>query len=238
MKAGIIAAGEGSRLKAEGIDIPKPLVPIDGVPLIERLIRSFIRNGITEVACIVNEYSLEVKRFVEERNFTIPVRFVVRTTPSSMHSLFALAPHLSDGRFLLSTVDPIYVEEEFSAFLRHGAIQSNADGLLAITQYIDDEHPLYVRLDAENRIQAFSKTESSPWVTGGLYMFSPRIFDEMTPALDAGIERLRAFLAHLVQRAYVLEGFPFSKIIDVDHATDLEAARRWLEEDHEHHHEV
>ncbi len=238
MKAGIIAAGEGSRLKAEGIDIPKPLVPVDGVPLIERLIRSFVRNGITEVACIVNEYSLEVKRFVEERKFPIPIRFVVRTTPSSMHSLFALAPHLSDGRFLLSTVDPIYAEDEFSAFLRHGEKHSKADGLLAITQYIDDERPLYVRLDTKNRIEAFSKTESTPWVTGGLYMFSPRIFQEMAPALDAGIERLRAFLAHLVEHKYVLEGFAFSKIIDVDHAADLESARQWLAQEHKHHHEA
>ncbi len=238
MKAGIIAAGEGSRLKAEGIDIPKPLVPVGGTPLIERLIRSFIRNGITEIACIVNEYSLEVKQFVEERRFPAKIRFVVRTTPSSMHSLFALAPHLSDERFLLSTVDPIYAEDEFAAFLRHGESATGVDGLLAITQYVDDERPLYVRLDARKRIEAFSKTESTPWVTGGMYIFSPRIFDEMTPALHAGIERLRGFLAHLVEHKYVLEGFPFSKIIDVDHTADVEAARRWMEERHGHHHEA
>src|SRR5271169_4168201 len=108
MKAGIIAAGEGSRLRSEGIVVPKPLVPVGGIPLIERLIRTLERHGISEIVCIVNEYSLEVKNFVEEKKFSVPVRFVVKTTPSSMHSLFALAPYLNDDPFVLSTVDPIF----------------------------------------------------------------------------------------------------------------------------------
>jgi len=58
MKAGIIAAGEGSRLRSEGITTPKPLVPVNGVPLIERLIMSFIHAGIDELVCIVNESGL------------------------------------------------------------------------------------------------------------------------------------------------------------------------------------
>ena len=92
MKAGIIAAGEGSRLKSEGITPPKPLVKVSGIPLIERLILSYIRVGISEIVCIVNEASLDVREFVEAKQFPVPVKFIVKTTPSSMHSLFALAP--------------------------------------------------------------------------------------------------------------------------------------------------
>src|SRR5512140_3298733 len=139
MKAGIIAAGEGSRLRSEGIDLPKPLVQVDGVPLIERLIRTFIRNGITDISCIVNEYSLEVKEYVESQKFPASIRFVVKTTPSSMHSLFALAPMLAGDRFLLSTVDPIFREEEFAEYLRYGERRGTNDGVLAVTGFIDDE---------------------------------------------------------------------------------------------------
>ncbi len=230
MKAGIIAAGEGSRLRFEGIGLPKPLVPVEGTPLIARLIRVFIKNGISEISCIVNEYSLDVKRFVEESNFPAKITFVVRTTPSSMHSLFALAPYLRDDKFLLSTVDTIFRESEFTSFLRFAEAQPAARSVLAITDFIDDENPLYVDLNKDRRIAGFSKSKLSKWVTGGLYIFSPDIFNEMSPALQNGIERLRNFLAHLVERGYPIDGFPFSKMIDIDHVRDIETARNWLAE--------
>jgi NDP-sugar pyrophosphorylase family protein len=230
MKAGIIAAGEGSRLKSEGINIPKPLIPVDGVPLIERLIGSFIRCGISEIVCIVNEYSLDVKKFVESKKFSVPIRFVVKTTPSSMHSLFELSPHLMSGQFLLSTVDSIFNEEELSSLLTYAHSHQSADGILAVTNFVDDENPLYVQLDASNRIRSFGKSKSmeqSPWVTGGLYVFSPSIFKEQH-IIRNGVERLRYFLGHLIHEGYHLEGFQFSKIVDVDHVHDIAAAEEML----------
>ena len=224
MKAGIIAAGEGSRLKSEGITLPKPLVQVHGVPLIERLLRSFARCGISEAVCIVNEHSLEVKRFVEERKLDLPVRFVVETTPSSMHSLFAIAPYLMEGNFLLSTVDAVFDEDEFSAYLSAARRRTDVDGLLAVTGFVDDENPLYVELDAANRITGFSKSTPTRWVTGGLYAFSPAIFKEIDTVLRQHIERLRNFLAHLVHQGYRLEAYEFSKIVDVDHVRDITMA--------------
>ena len=44
---GIIAAGEGSRLRQAGWIVPKPMVPVAGVPLIESAIRNFVAAGIT-----------------------------------------------------------------------------------------------------------------------------------------------------------------------------------------------
>jgi NDP-sugar pyrophosphorylase family protein len=176
----------------------------------------------------VNEYSLEVKRFVEEKNFSIPVSFVVKTTPSSMHSLFALAPYLAGDQFLLSTVDSIFNEQELVRFLDYGKSNPTLDGLLAVTNFIDDENPLYVACDASSRVLGFSKTEHSPWVTGGLYLFSPRIFQEMDVVLGRRIERLRNFLGHLVNSGYAFEAFPFSKIIDVDHVHDIHTAEELL----------
>lgn len=228
MNAGIIAAGEGSRLRLEGVTAPKPLVPVNGVPMIERLIKSFMNAGIAEVFCIINEYSPEVEQFVVKKNFSIPVKFVVKTTPSSVHSLFELAPLLSSGRFLLSTVDPIFDQKEFDAYLDTARRRTDTDGVLAVTPFIDDENPLYVRTNEANRITGFSKKDRSPLVTGGLYVFSPRVFDEIDNALQSGVERLRYFLAHLVTAGYHLEPYVFSKIIDVDHVGDIRVAEQFL----------
>ena len=52
MKYAIIAAGEGSRLAAEGIELPKPLVEVGGKALIDRLIGIFMDNGAEEIVVI------------------------------------------------------------------------------------------------------------------------------------------------------------------------------------------
>ena len=51
---GIIAAGEGRRLRRAGWTVPKPLVPVAGVPLIELVIRNFLAAHITSLTIIVN----------------------------------------------------------------------------------------------------------------------------------------------------------------------------------------
>jgi NDP-sugar pyrophosphorylase family protein len=229
MIAGIIAAGEGSRLRAGGILTPKPLVPVNGVPIIERLLRSLHRCGIASVRCIINGESLVVRDYVDGLRLPFPVEFIVKTTPSSMHSFFELAPHLGDGRFLLTTVDSVFDEADLRRLIGTAANDRTSDGILAVTDFVDDENPLYVDAGADGRIASFSKTERARWVTGGLYALSSRVFREIEPARQLGISRLRNFLGHLVSHGYDLRIFPFSTIIDVDRADDIRAAERLLD---------
>jgi len=236
MIAGIIAAGDGSRLKSEGISTPKPLVEVGGIPIIGRLLRSLSNAGINSVRCIINEDSTEVRDYVESLLLPIPVSFLVKSTPSSMHSLFELAPRLRNERFLLTTVDSIFSEEDLRKFLAAagddgpGAAGAGVpDGILAVTDYIDDENPLYVETNSDGRITSFPKSGGSRWVTGGLYIFQPRIFDEIPKAQEQGIERLRNFLAHLVRSGYDLRTHPFSRIVDIDHVRDIRTAERMLD---------
>ena len=229
MKLAIIGAGEGSRLKEEGIATPKPLIKINGVPLIERIIRCAAANHLTSAELIINEAFAEVKEFLERSDFGIPVRCELRSTPSSMHTLFALQPRVDDSPFCMTTVDSVFRKEEFRNFVSFIRSTPDADGVLAITDYIDDEKPLCVRLDAARRILEFmDSAEHSHWATGGIYYFTPRIFQEIDLALSRKIERLRNFLRLLIERNYLLKAYPFSKIIDVDHRSDIAAAEEFL----------
>ncbi|MGE8376969.1 MAG: NTP transferase domain-containing protein, partial [Sphingobacterium sp.] len=89
MEFAIIAAGEGSRLRKEGFNLPKPLLPLHGVPLIERLIRVFAKEGAQQVHVIINRQSPELKTFLTHTAFELPIVLIEEDTPSSLHS-FAL----------------------------------------------------------------------------------------------------------------------------------------------------
>ena len=232
MKFAIIAAGEGSRLADEGIIQSKPLVKIGNVPLIDRLIRIAEQNHAEQVNIIVNERMRDVREHLFTSHYTIPVNIVVQSTPSSMHSLFVLAPYLHQSPFCLTTVDAVFHEREFQEYLTFAQSQHESDGVLAVTDFIDDEKPLCVEFDETQRIIGFSDTkEHYHYATGGIYYFSPKIFDVVDAVLATGTLRLRNFLRYLIDHGYTLRAFPFSKIVDVDHASDIRIAEQFLAEE-------
>src|SRR6185436_13755183 len=67
--AGIIAAGEGSRLRRDGFAAHKPLVEVAGVPLVEHAIGNLAASGARRIVVIVNEEQRDCARWLE-RSFT------------------------------------------------------------------------------------------------------------------------------------------------------------------------
>ena len=231
MKYAIIAAGEGSRLQHEGVALPKPLVPIAGEAMIDRLIRIFRQNGAEEIVIIVNTLNPLTEqhiRCLQAEGKADDVTLVVKTTPSSMHSFWELSKHLTGGPFCLTTVDTIFREEEFSAYISHFQ-QSEADGCMAVTDYVDDEKPLYVGTDEQLRITGFHDTdEGDRYISGGIYALRPSALRTLEACIESGQSRMRNFQRALVSDGLRLEACPFSKILDVDHASDIAKAEAFL----------
>ncbi len=228
MKFAIIAAGEGSRLASEGITTPKPMIPLEGTPMIERLVRIFMRNGAASVSIIINEEQPQTLAHLKELQKELPIEIVVKNTPSSMHSMHALSHHLQGDKFCLTTVDTLFHEEEFAAYIK--AFDKSDEGIMAVTDYIDDEKPLYVDTDEALNITAFhdNPSEQSRYISGGIYALPPQALDILDKCIAEGIERMRNFQRRLVESGMKLKAHPFSKIIDIDHAEDIEKVEKFL----------
>jgi NDP-sugar pyrophosphorylase family protein len=227
MKAGLIAAGLGERLVAAGIDTPKPLVRVAGTALVDHVLDAVAAAGIDEAACIFNAEppADAVEAHCRARTGAPRLTIVRRTTPSSMESLFTLAPHLEGERFLLLTVDAVFAPAVLREFLAATARHADADAVLAITDFIDDEKPLHAALDADGRNGALGPAAAgSTWITAGFYVFHPRVFAEIDTARRGGFTALRQFLAHLLARGYRVAGAPMGKTMDVDRPQDIAAA--------------
>ena len=230
MKYAILAAGEGSRLHQEGIRKSKPLVEINGEPMIKRLIRIFMDNSAEEIVIITNNESKEVQDYVRQLiTEGMPLKLVVKTTPSSMHSFYELAPLLGQGKFCMTTVDTIFRENEFSEYIR--AFQSfDGDALMAVTDYIDDEKPLYTVLDSLSNITEFSDSPSDGhnYVSGGIYGLTDSSFRVLDECIKSGQSRMRNFQRQLINNRLTVKAYPFTKILDVDHATDIIKAESFI----------
>jgi NDP-sugar pyrophosphorylase family protein len=218
----------------------KPLVPIGGRTLVERVLSSLAEAAPSEVVVIVNEASTAVRDHVASRRWPFALRWIVETTPSSMHSFLRVVEELAadadDGPFLMSTVDTIAPPGEFAAFagVSHDV---EADVTLAVAPPPEDEKPLLVRLaenpghpaDPDRRralaVEAIGGAATgAPWATAGYYAVRRSILREADAARRDGLTALRAFLERLLARGYRVSGVPVAAGIDVDRPADIRAA--------------
>lgn len=229
MNYAIIAAGEGSRLAQEGVKLPKPLVKLNGKEMIRRLIDIFLKNDAESISIIVNEQMQQVQEYVKNLKLDIPLNIVVKSTPSSMHSFFELKDFLRKGKFCLTTVDTIFREDDFTQYIQAFIADNKNDGMMAVTDYIDDEKPLYVGVDSKMNITGFlDQSSDCKYISGGIYGLTPKAIDTLESCLASGQARMRNFQRQLVADGLQLKAYPLSKILDVDHAEDITKAEAFL----------
>ena len=106
MKFAIISAGEGSRLAQEGVQLPKPLVQLNGMAMIDRLIHIFAKNGAEEVVVIINNEVALTKEHLSKLEKTSEVPCQDNT---QLYAQFLRTEPLPEGRPFL----PDYGRHDF-----------------------------------------------------------------------------------------------------------------------------
>jgi len=230
MNYAIIAAGEGSRLAQEGVAKPKPLVELQGEPMIGRLINIMLRCNAQSISIIVNKRMTEVKQYLESLTLPVPLNLVVQTTPSSMHSFWHLSKVIPEGKFCLTTVDTIFREEDFKGYIEAFEADKDHDGMWAVTPFVDDEKPLWVDVDEQMNITAFKDKgwDGARYVSGGVYAMTHEAFPVLDYCIENNISRMRNFQRAMLEHGKRLMAYSIDKIIDVDHASDIATAEAFL----------
>ena len=198
--------------------------------MIGRLINLFCRCNAESISIIVNEQMTEVREYIESLSLDIPLNLVVKTTPSSMHSFFELSRVIPKGRFCLTTVDTIFREQDFRPYIDAMEADERYDGMMAVTDYIDDEKPLYVQTDDDLNITAFrdERYDGAKYISGGIYALNEKAIDVLADCMERGVARMRNFQRALVDAGLRLKAYPMGKILDVDHAGDIEKAENFI----------
>ena len=220
MKYAIIAAGEGSRLAAENITAAKPLVKVHGEALIDRLIRIFMQNHAEEITVVCNEQAGSVVQHLDD----------IR------RSFYEMSHCLCDAPFVMTTVDTVFREHEFARYISaFERILSDgvSDGLMGVTDYVDDERPLYVETDGKGLITGFydAGNKQCRYVSAGIYGLTPPMIRTLHNCVDTGEMRMRNYQRALIRDGFRLNAYPFTHVIDIDHARDIASAEYFLNQE-------
>lgn len=101
---------------------------------------------------------------------------------------------------------------------------------MGVTSYVDDEKPLFISTDKNMYINGFldSPTDNTEFVSGGIYCLTRKSLTTLERCIGSGVSRMRNFQRYLVEDGFRLKAYPFTKILDVDHAGDIEKAELFL----------
>jgi NDP-sugar pyrophosphorylase family protein len=228
LRGGIIAAGQGTRLRADGYRVSKPMTPVAGRPLIGHALDRFRAVGVRQATIIINEGSDDCRHWLSENGRDLDLDLVVRTTSSSYASFEIVADRLAGAPALITTVDAIMPATVFQHFVSSAANFPDDAVVLGVTDHVDDDNPLWATLSEEGRVLRLGGGQGSH-VTAGLYWLPTHRGGEPRTRFD----RLRDYLKWLVDDGRPVYGVVLPLVFDIDRAHDVTAAEkaelRWRE---------
>lgn len=110
MKTVIMAGGRGTRIQAIAAGIPKPMIPIGGIPVLEREIKSLAGQGFTDIIITVSHLSQVImNHFKDGKAFNAKIEYFVEETPlGNAGALFKIREQLGREPFLLLNADAVF----------------------------------------------------------------------------------------------------------------------------------
>lgn len=205
MKAFLLAAGVGSRLRPITDTTPKSMVVIDGQPLLDIWLEAFDRAGVDEVLVNLHHLPEVVRTHLADRTAPPVVRTVFE--PELLGSAGTLLGNRqwvdSEELFLVCYADNL-TDFDLRSLI---AVHRERDAIATLTAF-HSERPSaggVIEVDADGRVTGFVEKPSQPasdLTNAGMYAFHPDVLDEIdgVPPIDISYD----LLPRLVGRAWAV----------------------------------
>lgn len=226
MKAILLAAGEGKRMRPLTLEMPKPMIEIFGKPLLYWIIKR-LPDVITELIIVIGYKGDQIERYFGEQFEGKKITYVRQEKPTGTAHALALTKHLlaPSERFLFLYADDLHSADALARLTKHPI------GVL-VTEHEDPSRFGVVETDDRGRVISMEEKPQKPrsnCVAVGAFMLDTRVFDYPAPRHKSGEYFLHDQVAQMIAEHHIVaEETDFWHPIGYPH--DIESAERLIKE--------
>lgn len=190
MKIIVPMAGRGSRLRPHTLTIPKPLMPVAGKPIVQRLVEDITKvsaEKVDEIAFIIGDFGKEVEQQLEEIASSLGAKASIYHQEEALGTAHAIlcAKDSLQGNLVVAFADTLF-RADFK-------LDTNNDGIIWVKQIEDPSAFGVVKLDGEGVITDFVEKPQefvSDLAIIGIYFFKDgeALKDELQYLIDNDIK--------------------------------------------------
>jgi NDP-sugar pyrophosphorylase family protein len=235
MIAVLLAAGRGTRMGTLTEHTPKPLLRLQGQPILEHILRGLQTAGIGHVVIVTGYRGTQIEaRFGDGHDLGLEITYRRQeTVEGTARALELVRPDIGNRPFVVSWGD-VVVEPDLYRGLLAAFRRNPCDALLTVNACDDPWRGAAVYVDAQWRVTRLVEkpprgTSSTQWNNSGVFVFSPLIFEytkRLAPS-PRGEYELPQAIGGMIAAGCVIRAYPVSGFwSDLGTPEDLEEAER------------
>ncbi|PJF22073.1 MAG: glucose-1-phosphate thymidylyltransferase [Phototrophicales bacterium] len=179
MKAVILAAGQGTRLRPVTLTMPKPLVPVANKHLIVYAIEVLKNAGLTDIGIVINSLESPIKQTLNHgENLGVTLEYIIQEEQKGLaHAISLCQDFVGDESFCVVLGDNIF-QDKMENLLREFP-ESDAEASIALYEVPDPSRFGIAEVNGEQIIRVVEKPKDPPsnLAICGVYLFRSSIFD-------------------------------------------------------------
>jgi bifunctional UDP-N-acetylglucosamine pyrophosphorylase/glucosamine-1-phosphate N-acetyltransferase len=227
MKAVILAAGEGHRMRPLTYTRPKVMLPIANKPILEHLLIEAKSAGIKEFILIVGYHDEQIRRyFGTGEKWGVTIDYSTQRKQAGTADAVRMVEGMVDGNFLMMNGDIIVSHQDI------GVLADGRDTTMSLVEVEDTEDLglVEIREDRVTRIHEKVSKPPSNLANTGLYLFTPEIFSAIsqTETSPRGEYEITDSLQWLVNRGDPVSYQKIGYWLDTSYPWDLLSANETL----------
>ncbi|MFO7900677.1 MAG: sugar phosphate nucleotidyltransferase [Planctomycetota bacterium] len=223
----IQAGGVGSRLRPYTTVVPKPLMPVADMPILEIVIRQLAARGFTDVTITIGHLAHLIRSFFGDGSaFGAHIDYVVEDTPLGTIGPLTRVDRL-DGPFLVMNGD-LLTDIDYRRFM-DGHVASDAPMTVAVCEKAVPISLGVIEFDGQRQVTGFQEKPVKTFsVSMGIYAMNREMLDHIPADTYFGFDDL---MEQVIRREIPVRVAPFDGLwLDIGRHEDYEQASRVFEE--------
>jgi UDP-N-acetylglucosamine diphosphorylase/glucosamine-1-phosphate N-acetyltransferase len=217
MKAVILAAGEGKRLRPFTETMPKVMLPVANKPILEHIFDSLKDSGVTEIILVVG-YKKEVIMDYFKDYKSIKITYVVQDKQlGTAHALLQAKKHIKNS-FVVVPGDNIIDKKSLFKL-----IQDKSEYSLLVKEHL---HPskygvAFIEKGRLTEIVEKPSKEMGKFISTGIYKLPKTIFKDLEKQREQGIYALSAVIQNVIEQGKIINTILAESWMDIVYPWDL-----------------